>query len=312
MRIGLALCQYGPFTRREAILEVARAAEALGFDSLWTGDRILDPAEPRDRYPGSTDGRMPERMRTFLDPLAVLTAAAAVTERLRLGTSTLNAPWYSPVLLARALTSLDVISDGRLDVGFGLGWSSDEYRAVGVPFARRGARLEEILDVLERIWADATVEHHGTHVSIPASRIEPKPVQRPRPPIYLGGYSPRALERVGRRADGWLPAGVPLPLLPGLWKTIARAADRAGRDPESLRMVLRVNPTLTDTPVSPERLPREGTVDQYAEYALAALDAGVDEVFMDLQQTTSSVPEMLEVADRFATLLRLNYGARSI
>jgi probable F420-dependent oxidoreductase len=315
VRIGLAVSQYGAFAHREAVIEVARAAEEIGFDSLWAGDRLLEPIHPGNRYPGSRSGRLPEQMRTFLDPLAVLTTAASVTERIRLGTSTLNAPWYPPVLLARALTSLDVLSDGRLDVGFGLGWSIDEYEAVGVPFTGRGARLDRTMDALERIWADDPVALHDSYLSVPACHIEPKPVQRPRPPIYLGGYSPHALDRVGRRADGWLPACVPLPLLPGLWRTVTRAAERAGRDPGSLRMILRINVILTRTPVGADRVPFEGTIEQYAEYARAAAGHGVDEVFIDLQQAAPDVPEMLATAERFAALVRPDavpsMGARS-
>jgi probable F420-dependent oxidoreductase len=297
VRVGLALSQYGAFARRDAVMEVARAAESLGFDSLWTGDRILDPVSPRDRYPGTADGRMPPAYTTFIDPLTVLAAAAAVTERVRLGTSTLNAPWYSPVLLARTLTSLDVLSEGRLDVGFGLGWSSDEYAAAGVPWRGRGARLEETLDVLERIWTEDPVAYEGS-VSIPASHIEPKPVQRPRPPIYLGGYSPAALGRTGRRADGWLAPGAPLAFLNPMWDTVRRAAEAHGRDPDSLRMVLRVNPEITEEPT--ERVPKAGTIGQFAEYARAT---GADEVLVDLQQTTADVGRMLHLAERFRDAL---------
>jgi probable F420-dependent oxidoreductase len=305
VRTGLAVCQYGAFARRDAVVEVARRAEALGFDSLWTGDRLLDPVSPRSRYPGTTSGRLPAEMRTFLDPLAVLTAAATVTGRVRLGTSTLNAPWYAPVLLARTLTTLDVLSDGRLDVGLGLGWSRDEYEAVNVPYRGRGERLERVIDVLERIWADDPVEYHDAYASIPPSHIEPKPVQRPRPPIYLGGYAPGALERVGRRADGWLAVGLPLPVLSAMWDTVRRSAERAGRDPGALRLILRMNPKITGRPVDADRLPHQGTVGQLAEYALAAVEAGADEVFVDLHQTTSSVGRMLELAERFADALSL-------
>jgi probable F420-dependent oxidoreductase len=306
VRVGLAVSQYGPFARRDAVIDVARGAEALGFDSLWTGDRILDPVNPRERYPGAADGRMPPEFGTFLDPLTVLTLAAAVTERVRLGTSTLNAPWYAPVLLARTLTTLDVLSEGRLDVGFGVGWSSDEYEAVNVPWGGRGARLEHILDVLERIWATDPVEHRDPYMSIPASHINPKPVQRPRPPIYLGGFSPGVLDRIGRRADGWLASGFPLPLLTEMWKTVTRSAERSGRDPGMLRMIVRINAHITDKPADAERIPHEGTIDQVAEYSLAAADAGVDEVFVDLQQTTSSVDRMLDLAGQFAGALRLH------
>jgi probable F420-dependent oxidoreductase len=304
VRVGLALSQYGTFANREAVIEVARTAEDLGFDSLWTGDRILDPLHPRDRYPGSADGRMPAAFSTFLDPLTVLTAAAAVTSRVRLGTSTLNAPWYSPVLLARTLTSIDVISCGRLDVGFGMGWSSDEYAAAGVSWKGRAARLEELLDVLESIWTDDPVTHEGRFFAVPASRIEPKPVQRPRPPIHLGGFAPPALERVGRRADGWVAAGVPLDLLTPMWRTVRESAEKAGRDPSAVRMIVRMNSTVTDEPASAETLPRSGTIAQLAGYARAVAEAGADEVFVDLQQPMTETGPMLEVAGRFREALR--------
>jgi probable F420-dependent oxidoreductase len=294
----LALSQYGSFANRDAVIEVARAAEALGFHSLWTGDRILDPVRPQDRYPGSADGRMPPEYTTFLDPLSVLTVAAGVTSRVRLGTSTLNAPWYSPVLLARTLTSIDVLSGGRLDVGFGMGWSSDEYAAAGVPWGGRGARLEEVLDVLERIWADDPVVYEGSLYAVPESRIQPKPLQRPRPPIYLGGYSAGALDRVGRRADGWMAPGVPMAFLVPMWETVRQAAEKAGRDPGELKMIVRMNPRIVEEPGNPEELPRAGTVDQLAGYVHAVTEAGAAEVFVDLQQTTSEAGTMLDLAER--------------
>lgn len=304
MRVGLALSQYGTFARRDAVIEVARAAEELGFDSLWTGDRILDPLNPRDRYPGSADGRMPAAFATFLDPLTVLTAAAAVTSRVRLGTSTLNAPWYSPVLLARTLTSLDVLSEGRLDVGFGLGWSSDEYAAAGVPWKSRAARLEEILDVLEGVWAADPVAYEGRFFAVPASRIQPKPVQRPHPPIYLGGGAPAALERIGRRADGWVAPGVPVQYLTLMWRTVRESAEKAGRDPSPIRMSVRMNVAVTDSPTSEDRLPLAGTIEQLAGYARAVAEVGAAEVFIDLQQSISEPGPMLEVAGRFREALR--------
>lgn len=299
MRVGLALSQYGAFANRDAVIEVARAAETLGFHSLWTGDRILDPVHPRERYPGRADGRMPPEYTTFLDPLAVLSVAAAVTSRVRLGTSTLNAPWYPPVLLARALTSIDVLSSGRLNIGLGLGWSSDEYTAAGVPWSGRGARLEEILDLMERIWVDDPVVFEGPRYAVPESRIEPKPVQRPWPPIYLGGYSAGTLDRIGRRADGWVAPGAPPESLARMWDTVRCAAEQAGRDPGELRMIVRMNPRVTVEPADPAGLPRAGTVEQLAGYAHAVAEAGVAEVLVDLQQTTAEVGALLDLAERF-------------
>ncbi|MEZ0091731.1 TIGR03619 family F420-dependent LLM class oxidoreductase [Streptacidiphilus sp. EB129] len=296
MRIGLALPQYGVFADPEATVTVATAAEAAGFDSLWAADRILAPLAPRDSY-GGTGRPMPEEFRVFLDPLTLLTLAASVTTRVRLGTSTLNALWTPPVMLARTLTTLDLISRGRLDVGIGLGWSRDEYQSVSVPWEGRGKRLDETLDLLETLWTAPTIEHHGAHWTVPASTVEPKPAQSPRPPLLLAGLTPAAIARVGRRADGWLAVGVPLPVLGTMWQGARRAAEEAGRDPEALRGVLRLNPHVTRDPAPAEAVPTNGTVAQIAGYVHAAEALGLHEVLLDLQQTgLSSSSQLLDLA----------------
>ncbi|GAA2582655.1 TIGR03619 family F420-dependent LLM class oxidoreductase [Winogradskya consettensis] len=300
MRIGINLPHYGALTGPGDITEVSRAAEAMGYDSLWTGDRLLSPVDPSDRYPGG-DGTMPAEMDVYLDPLTALTFAAAATTRLRLGTSTLNAPWYPPVLLARTLTTLDVLSEGRLEVGLGLGWLSDEYTAAGVPWTDRGERLDEILDLLGKIWGGDVVAHEGARYRVPESSIRPKPVQRPRPPILLGGFTGPALSRVARRADGWLAVGMPLPYLHGLWEKIKGEAEEYGREPGTLRMVQRLNPRLTAEPVDPAQVPARGTLEQIAAYAL---EARADEVFIDLTLTVRTRSEMLDIAGRFLDLMR--------
>jgi probable F420-dependent oxidoreductase len=303
MRIGLGLPHYGAFADPEALVTVARAAEAMGYDSLWTGDRILAPVEPSDPYPAG-DGMLPHQFATYLDPLGALTFAAAATERIRLGTSTLNALWHSPVVLARSLTTLDVLSRGRLEAGFGLGWLRDEFTATNTPWHERGARFDETLDVLEKIWSADVVTHEGRFFSIPRSTILPKPVQRPRPPILLGGFTPAGLRRVGRRADGWLAVGMPLPHLTGLWRTVLAHAENAGRDPSLLRMVLRVNAHLTQEPTDPRNVPNTGTLTQVIDYARAAAEAGTHETFLDLGLTTTTTPQILDIAGRFLEAVR--------
>lgn len=295
MRLGLAIPQYGAFADPDQVRQVASAAEAMGFHSLWVGDRILSPDRPRDPYPGG-DGTMPEQFRTFLDPLTVLTVAAEATERVRLGSSTLNVLWHAPVMLARTLTTLDIVSRGRLDIGVGLGWSRDEYEAAGVPWQGRGERLEEWLDVAEAIWASENVAHEGKRWAIPAAHIAPTPVQRPRPPLLFGGFSRAAVARVGRRGDGWLAGTAPLPYLDSLWDTALQAAEAADRDPATLRRVLRVNTHLTEERTTSDPRPGHGTVAQVSDYILAAGDAGVDEVFLDLQLTTADSDELLQNA----------------
>ena len=301
LKIGLGSPQYGLFTDPCTISGFAATVEAIGFDSLWVGDRALVPARPRDPYPGG--GPVPEEFRNFLDPIATLSFLAHATRRLRLGTSTLNAPFHSPLLLARSLTSVDILSEGRLDIGFGLGWSSDEYEAIGVPWRGRGARLEEILDVLEHVWSGSSAECKGVLWTIPNAHIEMLPVQRPRPPVLLGGFTPATLERIGRRADGWAGVGLPLPQLAYVIGQIRQIAEANGRDPDALRTVIRVNPMVTADAAPSDAVPHQGTVVQVSDYLLAAHAAGADEVLIDLQQTARSAEELTDLAHRFHKLL---------
>ncbi|WP_329225106.1 TIGR03619 family F420-dependent LLM class oxidoreductase [Streptomyces sp. NBC_00111] len=298
MRLGVALPTFGPHATAEGIAHVSRTAELLGYDSLWTGDRILTPSVPSARYPGA-GGVMPRSYENHMDPLTALSFAAAHTGRVRLGTSTLNGLWQPPLVLARTLTTLDVLSRGRLDVGLGLGWMPEEYAAVGVPWDGRGARLEESLDVLEKYWAGGVLAHEGPLFSVPEAVTGLRPHQRPAPPVLLAAFTPRGMRRVARRADGWLPTAMRLPRLTAMWTSIAEEATAAGRDPSALRMALRVNPELTDVKVDPEQVPGSGTLDQYIDYARQAAGAGVHELFMDFGQSPTTLDERVDLAGRF-------------
>ncbi len=285
MRLGIALPQYGPLASMDAVTGFAAAAEELGYESLWVGDRVLAPVSPSDFYPGGTPERpYPPEFVTFADPLILLTVAASVTNRVRLGTSTLTGTVYPAVVLARMLTSLDQVSGGRLDVGLGIGWLRDEYTATGTPWKGRGRQLEELLDVLGKFWTDDPVEHEGERWRIPASKVGLRPAQSPHPPVLLGGLSPVALDRVGRRANGWLPAGLPAPYLAKLWKTVVSAAEKAGRDPGTLRRVLRINP-------------KPGTdLQDVAAQLEAAAETGIAEAFVDPHYLARDVGHALDLA----------------
>ncbi|GII91178.1 TIGR03619 family F420-dependent LLM class oxidoreductase [Sinosporangium siamense] len=301
VEIGLAISQYGRFASLDSIRSVAQESEALGFASLWVGDRLMTPLSPRDPYPAG-DGTIPPDFATFLDPVAVLSVAAAHTTRVRLGASALNACWYPPAILARSLATVDHLSGGRLNVGLGLGWSSDEYAAVGVPWRSRAARFEAVLDVLDTIWTTDPVSYEDEHWRITPSRIHPKPERRP--PLYLAGFAPAVLRRIGRRADGWLTAAMPLPALTAMWDTVRQSAEEAGRDPDALRMVMRCNPAITETPSRPEALPPAGTVTQLTDYLRSAADAGVHEIILDFQQTARDDRHLLDLAAEFITTLK--------
>jgi probable F420-dependent oxidoreductase len=176
----------------------------------------------------------------------VLGVAASATERVKLGTHVLIAPVYPPVQLARSLTSIDLISGGRLIPGFGIGWSPEEYEAAGFDFSKRGARMNELLDALEILWTQDPAEYHGTYIDLPLHHSPLKPVQRPHPPIYLGGAAEAALRRVGERADGWLtlcmvPNWVDTDMMVSQRKLIDQFAREAGRDPAAIETVMRLN-----------------------------------------------------------------------
>jgi probable F420-dependent oxidoreductase len=242
---------------------------------------------------------MPRAYENHMDPLVALTFAASHTSRVQLGTSTLNGLWQPPIMLARSLTTLDLLSQGRLTVGLGLGWMPDEYTAVSVPWKGRGARLDETLDVLAEYWANDVFAHEGPLFTIPATVVGLKPSRRPGPPVLLAAFTPSGLRRIGRRCDGWLPVAMPLPHLLGMWDVIINEAVEAHRDPSTLRMALRVNPELTDAKTDPERMPSVGTLGQYIDYARAAAEAGVHELFMDFGQTSATLDERVDLAGRF-------------
>ncbi len=284
MLIGLGLPVSGPWATPDNIRDVAIRAEELGYSSLWSFQRLLHPVD-EDWGPA---------YHSVLDPVTALAYAAGFTSRIRLGIAVVNAPFYSPIVLSKALTTLDVLSDGRLDVGLGLGWSPLEFTAAGIPKERRGARTEEFVACLKAIWTQEEVEFAGEFYSVPRSRVEPKPTQRPHPPILMGGSADVALRRIGRIADGWISSSrTDLSTIANSIETVGTAAREAGRDPDLLRYIVRGVIRLVDradqTRVGPgdgddwtARTPLRGSVDQIRGDLGQLADAGITEVFLDL------------------------------
>src|SRR5262249_15600961 len=176
-------------------VRVAQDAEGLGYHSLWVLQRLLYPVAPQNDYPPMPGQPWPPAFESVADPVVSLAFVAGVTSRIRLGTSALVMPYYKPVMLAKQLATLDRVSGGRLDVGLGIGWSRDEFDAVGVPYANRGARADEFLTCLKAIWTEDPVEFQGEFYRVPRSFVRPRPVQSPHPPITIGGYGLAAVPR---------------------------------------------------------------------------------------------------------------------
>jgi probable F420-dependent oxidoreductase len=281
MRLGVSLAQAGRLADPASVRSAATAAEQVGYSSVWVTDRAPSPGEARPMTGPEPDGGPPADIARTLDPISVLTYAAAVTTRVRLGTSVLVAPWYRPALLARSLTSLDVLSDGRLTVGLGLGWSLDEFGAVGVPQQELGRRLDDALDMLRTVWDTVGAAGDDRDSRTEATTITGAP-RRGRPPVLLAEYTPDGLDRVARRADGWNPAGLPIDMLAPLWGSVRDLAAGYGRDPDILELVVRANLVISDRPIDGERASYCGNVEQVAADVADTRRAGAHEVVLDL------------------------------
>ena len=194
MNIGFGAPVSGAWATPASLAEFARAAEAAGYSTLWSFQRLLIPA-------GSG---MEPVYHDVLDPMAALAFAAAVTRTIRLGVAVINLPFVSPGYLAKQAASVDVLSAGRHELGLGIGWMPEEFRLTGADMARRGARAAEYVQALRRLWSADTSEFSGEFYHVPAGDQSPKPVQPGGPPILLGGMAERALQRIGRVADGWV------------------------------------------------------------------------------------------------------------
>lgn len=268
MRIGFAVPSAGPWATPENQLTVARRAEELGYESLWTLQRILNPPDSGDTS-----------YRNVPDPLLTLAYLAGHTSTVRLGVAVLNAPFVSPALLAKQTATLDRLSHGRLELGLGLGWMPEEFTASGVPMARRGARLTEYLAVLTALWTGRAGPIDGEFYQLPDVLLGPTPVQRPRPPILLGAGVDTALRRVGRLGDGWISASRADARTLGRSVTVVKeAAEHAGRDPESLRFVCRA---ALGSPSHGPDSPLYGPYERVRENIGALAEQGITEVFYD-------------------------------
>jgi probable F420-dependent oxidoreductase len=271
LKVGLVLPQAGQQATRENVIQMAKNAESEGFDSLWVFERLLWPINPQTPYVATPDGSLPMEYQIMLDPLETLTYVAANTNKIALGTSVIDMLFHNPVILARRFATLDILSQGRSIAGFGIGWSKDEYQASDIPFQNRGKRADEFVQVLKRIWTDDVVEFKGKYYSIPASKIGPKPIQKPHPPVYLGGFSPNTFSRiVNYDTNGWLAVvGGPLEYLDNTIKTIKDIANKANKDPNKFKVILlaHLNVALdsksqSTTTNEDQRFPFTGTIDQ--------------------------------------------------
>jgi probable F420-dependent oxidoreductase len=256
VKIGLYGINLGPCAQPAAAAQVARAAEVAGLESLWTAEHVVlpDPQVPPSPVPPATP---------LLDPAVALAFLAAHTERVRLATGIVILPQRNPVVLAKELASVDVLSGGRLIAGFGVGYLEPEFAAIGAPFARRAERMDECLDVLLALWTQARPRHEGPSFRFAGVDAHPRPVQKPHPPIVIGATAPPAFRRAVARANGWYGFAMDPAATKRCLDGLAEAARRVERPAGLGRLELTVTP--------PPGLPDGDTVARYAELGVDRL-----------------------------------------
>ncbi|QUQ63829.1 TIGR03619 family F420-dependent LLM class oxidoreductase [Kutzneria sp. CA-103260] len=299
MRFGLYLPQGELADARHDVITVACEAERAGYNSLWAFERVMFPLAPADGMSGVPGLPWVDAYRHTTDPLTVLTLAAAVTEKVRLGTGILVAGLRPAHLLARTMATLDQLSGGRAVLGLGAGWSSDEFRAVGADFRRRGRSLEETIDACRALWGSNPVSYQDSRMVVDNALVNPKPLARL--PILLGGgKTDVALDRIARKADGWIPSGLGPVAVAGQWKRIRDLAAGHGRNPAELGLYPQVRPLVTAADLGSDRMPGQGSMAQVVADLAAYAEAGADEALIAILDARSA-GEMVDKAGALMT-----------
>ena len=289
---------------------IANKGEEFGFDALLTGDHILVPKAISSPYPYTEGGEFPgSATGESMEQITLLSYIAGQTSKIRLVTSVLIVPHRNPLIAAKSLATLDVLSGGRLVVGVGVGWMREEFQALGLPpFEERGAVTDEYIKAFKTLWIEDDPSFEGKYVSFDDISFLPKPVQKPHPPIWVGGESRPALRRAAELADGWyplgsnptFPMGTPEELQAGL-ERLAQYAQRFHRDPSEIETIYRTHQfELTKTAAGADRMPFVGNADQIAGDIRRYQDMGVTTMIWDFLRQTGDMDQMLGLMEDFS------------
>ena len=308
MRYGFYLPTRGRSAEPDALETLVTRGEALGFHSTVIADHIVFPVEIASKYPYTVSGAFPGSGDT-LEQLTLMAFVAGKTSRLRLITSVMILPHRNPVLTAKILATIDVLSGGRLTVGVGVGWLREEFAALGAAdFERRGAVSDEYLKIFKTLWTQNPASFDGQFYRFKALKCLPQPLQKPHPPIWVGGHSRAALRRAARYGDGWHPVGAnPAAMLaPPEFKTLLdelrRLTEAEGRDPRALTISYKAPLYDTGVPAGGTRRPFSGTPDQVLEDTATYARLGVSELIFDFR--SEEPKESLERMERFAAVMK--------
>ena len=311
MKYGFALSGRGPLAEPDALSAIARRGDELGFDWVLTGDHIVVPNSIDSTYPYTEGGEFPgSASGVAMEQLTVLSFLAGQTERIKLVTSVLIVPHRNPLVAAKALATLDVLSKGRLVVGVGAGWMREEFEALDLPpFEERGAVTDEYIRAFKELWSSDNPTFEGKYCRFSDITFLPKPVQQPHPPIWVGGESRPAIRRAAQQGDAWYPIGsnpqFPMPeseqLAVGM-RRLAAQAERAGRDPSEVEVIFRTHGyRLERDGISGDRATFSGSVEQIAADIRQYEELGVSGLVVDLGRISRDVEDVLGHLEDLAT-----------
>lgn len=272
MEVGVHVPQWGEAATRDGVLAVARAAEDAGLASVWVADHVVHPHSSLTAYPYRAKGLPWSAGDGFLDGLTTLAVIAGATSRIRIGTSVFILPMRGPLEVTKTVATLDVLSGGRVILGIGAGWWQEEFDALGATFAKRGARMDEQLEIMRKLWRDGSLEHHGDHYSFDELSCRPLPLQTGGPPVWIGGMGATGQKRAARCGDGWHAVSSDASALREGYGQVRALAAEYGRDPDAVGL-------STSAGLPPDR-------ERAVSRLVALAGAGVDHVVLNIAATT--------------------------
>ncbi|MEE3141009.1 MAG: LLM class F420-dependent oxidoreductase [Chloroflexota bacterium] len=299
---GTSMPSRGDMASPANLRTLAQRAESLGFDSAWVSDHIILPRSVDSFYPYAANGVATFRPdEDYYEPLAALNFLAGCTQKIRLGTHVLILPYRNPVLTAKMISTLDVLSEGRFILGAGVGWMEEEFKALGLDtFAQRGAVTDEYIQLFKELWTKDNPEFQGEHYQLSESGFQPKPVQKPHPPIWIGGHTNPAIRRAAKYGDGWMPIGLRPPAIlepEELAEKIARLRRltiEAGRPEDAVSLCFSTGVTFDDSPGATRRM-MSGRAEQIAADLRQYQDLGIRNFILGFPgDSVAAVDEAME------------------
>ena len=305
MKFGFGIPNAGAAINGAYIIRYAQRAEALGFESLWTGDHLILPTAGTTQYPYTADGSFPlASTENFLEPFTLLAYVAAVTKTIKIGTTVIILPYRNPIEQAKMLACLDVLSGGRLICGVGVGWLEKEFDVLRASYKDRGPVSDEYIQIFKALWTEDEPAFDGRFYSFDGITFHPKPLQKPHPPIWVGGHSKAAIRRAVRLGDAWHPTRQTREYVGEHLPYLREEAKRIGRDPRTVTISLKRSLQFTDIGLSGQVLRQTGgsligTTQDVIDDVRRCQDIGIDQLTFDFR--TGRIDEVLKIIEHFAT-----------